>query len=72
MRSLPTNVSFQIRPVDYDYRAASNQDLVGQQAPQLVWLGNGEVKPVRIQFYSAQTPVGAEIEVDHLGKINEN
>lgn len=72
VRSLPDNVSFQIRPVDYDYRAASNQDLVGQQAPQLVWLGNGEVKPVRIQFYSAQTPVGAEIEVDHLGKINEN
>ncbi|MGE8684189.1 MAG: type II secretion system protein GspH, partial [Acinetobacter sp.] len=29
-------------------------------------------KPVRIQFYFEQLPIGEEIEIDHLGKINES
>ncbi len=45
-------------------------DLTQENAPKLIWLGNGEAKPVRIQFYYANEPVGAEIEIDHLGKIN--
>lgn len=45
--------------------------LLDAQAPQLIWLGNGEVKPVRIQFYVAQRPIGAAISIDHLGKISD-
>lgn len=38
------------------------------KSPQLVWFGNGEVKPVRIQFYYQQQPIGNELELDYLGK----
>ena len=45
--------------------------LLNSNAPQLLWLGNGEAKPVRIQFYLDNNEVGSAIEIDHLGKINE-
>lgn len=67
---LAKNVSFAVQSLDYDVSQARNDDLTQENAPKLIWLGNGEVKPVRIQFYYANEPVGAEIEIDHLGKIN--
>ncbi|MDN5677086.1 MAG: type II secretion system GspH family protein [Acinetobacter sp.] len=67
---LAKNVSFAVQSLDYDVSQAQNDDLTQENAPKLIWLGNGEAKPVRIQFYYANEPVGAEIEIDHLGKIN--
>ena len=69
MQSLPDGVSFQIQPLQHGFENAQNTALLQGDAPKLIWLGNGEVKPVRIQFYFEQRPVGAEIEIDHLGKI---
>ena len=71
-RALPEHVSFTITALDHAYENANNEDLLNSNAPQLLWLGNGEAKPVRIQFYFEQRPIGEEIEIDHLGKINES
>ena len=72
MRSLPDHVSFQIQALEQQrYAKAQNRDLTQANSPQLIWLGNGEVKPVRIQFFLEDREVGAAIEIDHLGKINE-
>lgn len=71
-RQLPKNVSFSIQSLDAEnYKRAQNDDLLGGRAPQLIWFGNGEVKPVRIQFYYEQRPIGHELSLDHLGKVNE-
>ena len=70
-RSLPDRVSFQIEPLDDLPQNISQPDLMGTDTPQLIWFGNGEAKPVRIQFYFEQKALGAEIEIDHLGKVNE-
>lgn len=72
IRILPDQVSFNVQSLERRYERASNSELLNPNAPKLIWLGNGEVKPVRIQFYFEQRPVGNEIEIDHLGKINEN
>ncbi|MEN3980052.1 type II secretion system protein [Acinetobacter sp. CWB-B33] len=72
MRLLPEHVTFSIQPLERRYENANNSELLNQNAPKLIWLGNGEVKPVRIQFYFEERPVGNEIEIDHLGKINES
>lgn len=69
-RVLPENVSFTIQPLDQQYENANNDDLLNTNAPKLIWLGNGEVKPVRIQFYFEDRAIGNEIEIDHLGKVN--
>ena len=71
-RTLPEQVSFSVQPVDQQYENAKNDDLLQGDAPKLLWFGNGEAKPVRIQFYFEQRPIGEEIELDHLGKINES
>ena len=71
-RQLPSHVSFTVQPIDGQNVAnATNVDLIGEQTPQLIWLGNGEVKTVKIQFYFEQKPIGSEIQIDHLGKIDE-
>ncbi|MGE8563203.1 MAG: pilus assembly FimT family protein [Acinetobacter bohemicus] len=71
-RDLPKQVSFNVQSLDQQYENANNDDLLNANAPKLLWLGNGETKPVRIQFYFEQRPIGEEIEIDHLGKINES
>lgn len=72
LRNLPDQVSFQIQALEQQrYAKAQNQDLTQANSPKLIWLGNGEVKPVRIQFFLEDREVGAAIELDHLGKINE-
>lgn len=72
LRSLPDHVSFQIQSLEQQrFANAKNRDLTQVNSPQLIWLGNGEVKPVRIQFFFEEREIGAAIEVDHLGKINE-
>ncbi|TCM63729.1 type II secretion system protein G (GspG) [Acinetobacter calcoaceticus] len=69
-RELPAQVSLQIESQEHRYQNANNTDLLGANAPKLIWLGNGEAKPVSIQVYFAQKPIGAPVLVDYLGKID--
>lgn len=69
VRVLPDHVSFDVQPLEHRYANARNSELLQQNAPKLIWLGNGEAKPVRVQFYLEDRPVGEEIRIDHLGKI---
>ena len=69
-RFLPDQVAFQIESLSKSYPNAQNRDLIEANAPKLIWLGNGEVKPVRIQFFFENREIGQPIEIDHLGKIN--
>ncbi|NHC03276.1 type II secretion system protein [Acinetobacter sp. 187] len=72
-QALPDGVSFSVEAQSYDFKNANNAELLGANAPKLIWLGNGEVKPVSIQMYYDQKPVGELIQVDYLGKvIDEN
>ncbi len=74
-RELPSQVYFNINPTQDDAVPANRNNAVNpltdEQAPKLIWLGNGEVKSVRIQFYNADHPIGAAINIDHLGKISD-
>ena len=60
----------QLQATDYGFESVKNSELLQDNAPQLIFLGNGEVKPVRIQFYLDSQPLGEEINIDHLGHIN--
>lgn len=72
VRELPQGVSFTVEAQDHEFKQAQNTELVGNNTPQLIWLGNGEVKPVRIQMYFDRKPIGELIQVDYLGKVDEN
>ena len=70
IRSLPAQVAFDIQALDYPFQNAKNNQLLAANAPQLIWLGNGEVKPVRIQFYLYGNAIGDAIEIDYLGQLH--
>lgn len=72
IRELPNHVYMKITPTHYNFERANNTELLNDRAPELIWLGNGEVKPVTIQFYYEQQPIGAEIQIDYLGNIRES
>jgi general secretion pathway protein G len=71
-RELPSHVDLKIKSTQHHFDGATNITLLNEQAPQLIWLGNGEIKPVTIQFYYDQKPVGAEIQMDYMGKLHES
>lgn len=70
LRELPDKVSFQVESQEQNYAEAGNKDLIGEQAPKVIWFGNGEAKPVRIQLFYEQKAVGAPISIDYLGKVD--
>jgi general secretion pathway protein G len=69
-QTLPEQVSFRIESADHQFVTAKNTELLQADTPQLIFLGNGEVKPVRIQFYWRDQPVGDALQLDHLGRID--
>ena len=71
-KTLPDAVRVEVTPIEQSYQNAANVELLDPRAPQLMWLGNGEVKPVRIQLYFEEQPLGQEIEIDYLGKVHES
>jgi len=71
-RVLPDQVSFLVQEQEHQFESANNSDLLGNNAPKLIWFGNGEVKPVTIQMYYNQKPAGGVIRIDYLGKVDED
>lgn len=71
IRILPSRVSFTILAQDHQFQNASNTDLISRNAPDLIWFGNGESKPVVIQMYYNQKPVGELIRIDYLGQVSD-
>lgn len=73
-RELPPQVSLHVEPSQdarpQSYLATAPSALVGERAPKMVWFGNGETQAVTIQVYYAQTPIGAPVVVDYLGRID--
>jgi general secretion pathway protein G len=47
-----------------------NQALLGRESPDLIWYGNGEVKPVRLQLIKDNLPIGEPIYINSLGIIS--
>ena len=71
LRSLPERVSFVVQSQEHRFVNANNADLLGNNAPKVIWFGNGEAKPVKIQMYYDQKPIGALIDLDYLGKVTD-
>lgn len=79
-RALPDRVRLQITPLknDFNFSGSSSRSnsprvaiLNDSNAPKLIWLGNGEATPVRLQLMQDQTPVGAPLYVTATGQVSE-
>lgn len=67
-QTLPEQSSVQIQSLDHQL----NLDVLKQNdaLPQIIWLGNGEAVPVRIQLYLQQQQVGDAIVLNRLGAVS--
>lgn len=70
IKTMPPKVSFVVQETEHRFEHANNSDLIGQNAPTLIWFGNGEAKPVTIQVYYQQQTIGEPIRMDYLGQID--
>nr|WP_298892242.1 type II secretion system protein GspH [uncultured Acinetobacter sp.] len=68
-QTLPEQSSLQIQSLDHQL----NLDVLKQNdaLPQIIWLGNGEAVPVRIQLYLQQQQVGDAIVLNRLGAVSD-
>ncbi|TXI81473.1 MAG: type II secretion system protein GspH [Crocinitomicaceae bacterium] len=68
MKPLPEQSALQIQMLEQQYKL-DNLKLAQGQMPQLIWLGNGEVLPARLQLFWQQQPMGDAIELNRLGLV---
>ena len=68
-QTLPEQSSLQIQSLDHQL----NLDVLkhNDALPQIIWLGNGEAVPVRIQLYLQQQQVGDAIVLNRLGAVGD-
>ena len=68
-QTLPEQSSVQIQSLDHQLNldALKHNDAL----PQIIWLGNGEAVPVRIQLYLQQQQVGDAIVLNRLGAVSD-
>lgn len=69
-KELPEQSNLIIQALDHQYNLQVLQN-DQQLLPKMIWLGNGEVIPVRLQLYMQHQPIGDAIEVNRLGLIVE-
>ncbi|RYY78251.1 MAG: type II secretion system protein [Moraxellaceae bacterium] len=71
-RSLSENAVLQIRSMDNSPQQLNGPEgLLDQKSPDLIWFGNGEVKPARLQLIFDNQPVGNPIYVNSAGMVSD-
>ncbi|ONG38953.1 hypothetical protein BKE30_10770 [Alkanindiges hydrocarboniclasticus] len=71
VRSLNENAVLQIRSLDNSQQVNGPEGLLDQQSPDLIWFGNGEVKPARLQLIFNNQPVGSPIYINSAGMVSD-
>lgn len=76
VQSLPDRVRLQITPLQLRQtpRQPTRDTKIWQDAstPQLMWFGNGEATPVRLQLLQDQQPIGAPLYVSATGQVSDD
>lgn len=70
-RTLEEGAMLQIRSMDNSPQVSGPEGLLGRQSPDLIWFGNGEVKPARLQIIFNNQPIGNPIYINTTGMVSE-
>lgn len=76
VQPFPDRVRLQITPLQSRQaaRPPTRDAKIWQEGstPQLIWFGNGEATPVRLQLLKDQQPIGAPLYVNAAGQVSDN
>ncbi len=75
-RSFSANVYLRVNTLDRQPENQNNQNqhaeaLLGREAPRLIWFGNGENKPVKLQMIKDDQPIGSPIYINSTGLTSD-
>lgn len=70
-RTLEEGAMLQIRSMDNSPQVNGSEGLLGRQSPDLIWFGNGEVKPARLQIIFNNQPIGNPIYINTTGMVSD-
>lgn len=70
-RTLEEGAMLQIRSMDNSPQVSGPEGLLGRQSPDLIWFGNGEVKPARLQIIFNNQPIGNPIYINTTGMVSD-
>ncbi|RYZ85707.1 MAG: type II secretion system protein [Moraxellaceae bacterium] len=70
-RTLEEGALLQVRSMDNSPQVNGPEGLLGRQSPDLIWFGNGEVKPARLQFIFNNQPIGSPIYINSTGMVSD-
>lgn len=70
-RSLSENTYIQVRSMDNSRQINGPEGLLDQQSPDLIWFGNGEVKPARLQLIFDNQPIGSPVYINSAGMVSD-
>jgi general secretion pathway protein G len=75
VHALPSNVELTVSPLQSNTQNPSahlNDITSGELSPKLIWFGNGEATPVRLQLLQEGQNVGDAVEITSLGKVKKD
>lgn len=76
LQPLPDRVRLQITPLQLRQtpRQTTQDAEIWQDAstPRLIWFGNGEATPVRLQLLQDQQPIGAPLYISATGQVSDD
>lgn len=70
-RQLSDGAYLQVRSLNNNTQTGAPEGLLDQKSPDLIWFGNGEAKPVRLQIIFNEQPIGNPVYVNSIGMVSD-
>lgn len=70
-RQFSDGAFLQVRSMENNNQTGAPEGLLDQKSPDLIWFGNGESKPVRLQIIFNEKPVGSPVYVNSIGMVSD-
>lgn len=70
-RQLSDGAFLQIRSMENSTQTGAPEGLLDQNSPDLIWFGNGEAKPARLQIIFNEKPIGSPVYINSIGMVSD-
>ena len=70
-RQFSDGAFLQVRSMENNNQVGAPEGLLDQKSPDLIWFGNGESKPARLQIIFNDKPVGSPVYVNSIGMVSD-
>ena len=70
-RQFSDGAFLQIRSMENSTQTGAPEGLLDQNSPDLIWFGNGEAKPARLQIIFNEKPIGSPVYINSIGMVSD-